>query len=165
MSARSTASLTIHLEVQGSLSADPPCEWRRRRRRGGSGGGGGRRRTGRSHRGRAGCRGQADRSSGTPRHRRAGRPRGFRPHGLPRRDRVERVRSLDIILNNMGGTMPRRRLDTSPRFLEEALRFTSRQPALIQAGRPRMLEGDHSSGAWSASRRHGARGRSRLGGV
>ena len=30
---------------------------------------------------------------------------------------------LDIVVNNMGGTMPRPLLDTSPRFLEEAFRF------------------------------------------
>ena len=30
---------------------------------------------------------------------------------------------LDIVVNNMGGTMPRTVLDTSPRFLEEAFRF------------------------------------------
>ena len=55
---------------------------------------------------------------------------------------------LDIIVNNMGGTMPRPLLDTSPRFLEEAFRFNvSAGHALIRAGVPRMLEGDHPGGA------------------
>ena len=55
---------------------------------------------------------------------------------------------LDIIVNNMGGTMPRPLLDTSPRFLEEAFRFNvSAGHALIRAAVPRMLEGDHPGGA------------------
>ena len=47
---------------------------------------------------------------------------------------AERARSelgrLDIVVNNMGGTMPRPLLDTSPRFLEEAFRFN------VSAGTP-----------------------------
>ncbi len=55
---------------------------------------------------------------------------------------------LDIVVNNMGGTMPRPLLDTSPRFLEEAFRFNvSAGHALIRAAVPLMLEGDHPGGA------------------
>jgi 7-alpha-hydroxysteroid dehydrogenase len=55
---------------------------------------------------------------------------------------------LDIVVNNMGGTMPRPFLDTSPRFLEEAFRFNvSAGHALLRAAVPRMLEGDHPGGA------------------
>ena len=61
---------------------------------------------------------------------------------------------LDIIVNNMRGTMPRPLLDTSPRFLKEAFRFNvSAGHALIRAGMPRMLESDHPGGPSSASRR------------
>ncbi|HEY1827716.1 MAG TPA: SDR family NAD(P)-dependent oxidoreductase, partial [Acidimicrobiales bacterium] len=35
----------------------------------------------------------------------------------------EQLGRLDIVVNNMGGTMPRPLLDTSPRFLEEAFHF------------------------------------------
>src|SRR6516165_1973510 len=55
---------------------------------------------------------------------------------------------IDIVVNNMGGTMPRPFLDTSPRFLEEAFRFNvSAGHALLRAAVPRMLEGDHPGGA------------------
>ncbi len=55
---------------------------------------------------------------------------------------------LDIVVNNMGGAMPRPFLDTSPRFLEEAFRFNvSAGHALVRAAVPRMLEGDHPGGA------------------
>lgn len=55
---------------------------------------------------------------------------------------------LDIVVNNMGGTMPRPLLGTSPRFLEEAFRFNvSAGHALVRAAVPRMLEGDHPGGA------------------
>ena len=55
---------------------------------------------------------------------------------------------LDIVVNNMGGTMPRPLLDTSPRFLEEAFRFNvSAGHALVRAAVPRMLEGDDPGGA------------------
>ena len=55
---------------------------------------------------------------------------------------------LDIVVNNMGGTMPRPLLDTSPRFLEEAFRFNvSSGHALLRAAVPRMLEGEHPGGA------------------
>jgi 7-alpha-hydroxysteroid dehydrogenase len=55
---------------------------------------------------------------------------------------------LDIVVNNMGGTMPRPLLDTSPRFLEEAFRFNvAAGHALVRAAVPRMLEGDHAGGS------------------
>jgi len=61
---------------------------------------------------------------------------------------VEEFGRLDILVNNMGGTMPRPILDTSPRFLEEAFRFNvSAGHALVRAAVPRMLEGDHPGGA------------------
>jgi len=50
---------------------------------------------------------------------------------------------LDIVVNNVGGTMPRPFLDTSPRFLEEAFRFNvSTAHALTRAAVPIMLEND-----------------------
>jgi len=61
---------------------------------------------------------------------------------------VNELGRLDIVVNNMGGTMPRPLLDTSPRFLEEAFRFNvSAGHALVRAAVPRMLEGDHPGGA------------------
>ena len=55
---------------------------------------------------------------------------------------------LDVVVNNMGGTMPRPLLDTSPRFLEEAFRFNvSAGHALVRAAVPHMLEGEHPGGA------------------
>ncbi|UJW28302.1 SDR family oxidoreductase [Saccharothrix sp. AJ9571] len=47
---------------------------------------------------------------------------------------------LDIVVNNVGGTMPRPLLDTSPRYLEEAFRFNvSTAHALTRAAAPAML--------------------------
>jgi 7-alpha-hydroxysteroid dehydrogenase len=61
---------------------------------------------------------------------------------------VSELGRLDIVVNNMGGTMPRPLLDTSPRFLEEAFRFNvSSGHALIRAAVPRMLEGEHPGGS------------------
>ena len=55
---------------------------------------------------------------------------------------------LDIVVNNMGGAMPRAILDTSPGFLERAFRFNvSAGHALVRAAVPRMLEGDQPGGA------------------
>jgi 7-alpha-hydroxysteroid dehydrogenase len=55
---------------------------------------------------------------------------------------------LDIVVNNMGGSMPRPFLDTSPGFLERAFRFNvTAGHALLRAAVPRMLEGDHPGGA------------------
>jgi 7-alpha-hydroxysteroid dehydrogenase len=48
---------------------------------------------------------------------------------------------LDIVVNNVGGTMPRAFLDTSPRFLEQAFHFNvSTAHALTRAAVPLMLE-------------------------
>ena len=53
---------------------------------------------------------------------------------------------LDIVVNNVGGTMPRSYLDTSPRFLEAAFHFNvSTAHALTRAAVPHMLE--HDGGA------------------
>ncbi|HZU78818.1 MAG TPA: SDR family oxidoreductase [Acidimicrobiales bacterium] len=50
---------------------------------------------------------------------------------------------LDFVVNNVGGTMPRPFLDTSPRFLEEAFHFNvSTAHALTRAAVPHMLQGD-----------------------
>ena len=53
---------------------------------------------------------------------------------------------LDIVVNNVGGTMPRAFLDTSPRFLEAAFHFNvATAHALTRAAVPHMLE--HDGGA------------------
>ena len=50
---------------------------------------------------------------------------------------------IDILVNNVGGTMPRPLLDTSPRFLEEAFHFNvATAHALTRASVPTMLETD-----------------------
>jgi 7-alpha-hydroxysteroid dehydrogenase len=50
---------------------------------------------------------------------------------------------LDIVVNNVGGTMPRGFLETSPRFLEQAFHFNvSTAHALTRAAVPLMLAGD-----------------------
>ncbi|HUC35796.1 MAG TPA: SDR family oxidoreductase [Acidimicrobiales bacterium] len=53
---------------------------------------------------------------------------------------------LDVVVNNVGGTMPRPLLDTSPGFLERAFHFNvSTAHALTRAAVPIMLEGDGGS--------------------
>jgi len=53
---------------------------------------------------------------------------------------------LDIAVNNVGGTMPRAFLDTSPRFLEEAFHFNvATAHALTRAAVPHMLKGGSGS--------------------
>jgi 7-alpha-hydroxysteroid dehydrogenase len=48
---------------------------------------------------------------------------------------------IDILVNNVGGSMPRPLLDTSPRFLEEAFHFNvATAHALVRAAVPIMLE-------------------------
>ena len=48
---------------------------------------------------------------------------------------------LDVVVNNVGGTMPREFLKTSPRFLEEAFHFNvSTAHALTRAAVPHMLK-------------------------
>jgi 7-alpha-hydroxysteroid dehydrogenase len=55
---------------------------------------------------------------------------------------------LDIIVNNLGGSMPRPLLDTSTRFLEEAFHFNvGAGHALVRAAVPLMLEGEAPGGA------------------
>jgi 7-alpha-hydroxysteroid dehydrogenase len=70
---------------------------------------------------------------------------------------------VDIVVNNLGGTMPRPFLDTSPRFLEEAFHFNvGAGHALVRAAVPLMLEGDAPGGSIvnvsSVMGRVGARG-------
>jgi 7-alpha-hydroxysteroid dehydrogenase len=50
---------------------------------------------------------------------------------------------LDIVVNNVGGTMPRGFLETSPRFLEQAFHFNvATAHALTRAAAPLMLAGE-----------------------
>jgi len=59
---------------------------------------------------------------------------------LPERA-VEELGRLDVVVNNVGGTMPRTLLDTSPRFLEAAFHFNvTTAHALVRAAVPGMLE-------------------------
>lgn len=54
---------------------------------------------------------------------------------------IERFGRLDVVVNNVGGTMPRPLLATSPRFLEEAFRFNvATAHSLVRAAVPHMLE-------------------------
>lgn len=53
---------------------------------------------------------------------------------------------LDVVVNNVGGTMPREFLKTSPRYLEEAFHFNvSTAHALTRAAVPIMLAGGGGS--------------------
>jgi 7-alpha-hydroxysteroid dehydrogenase len=53
---------------------------------------------------------------------------------------ADQLGRLDIVVNNVGGTMPRPFLDTSPRFLEEAFHFNvSTAHALTRAAVPHLL--------------------------
>ncbi|HAM03205.1 MAG TPA: short chain dehydrogenase [Acidimicrobiaceae bacterium] len=53
---------------------------------------------------------------------------------------------LDVVVNNVGGTMPRPFMDTSPRFLEAAFHFNvSTAHALTRAAVPHMLAGEGGS--------------------
>jgi 7-alpha-hydroxysteroid dehydrogenase len=53
---------------------------------------------------------------------------------------------LDVVVNNVGGTMPRPFLDTSPRFLEAAFHFNvATAHALTRAAVPVMFEGGGGS--------------------
>lgn len=54
---------------------------------------------------------------------------------------VEGLGRLDVVVNNVGGTMPRPFLDTSPRYLEQAFRFNvATAHALTRAAVPLMLQ-------------------------
>jgi 7-alpha-hydroxysteroid dehydrogenase len=58
----------------------------------------------------------------------------------------EELGRIDVVVNNVGGTMPRPFLDTSPRFLEEAFHFNvATAHALNRAAVPIMLETDGGS--------------------
>jgi 7-alpha-hydroxysteroid dehydrogenase len=53
---------------------------------------------------------------------------------------VEELGRLDVVVNNVGGTMPREFQKTSPRFLEEAFHFNvSTAHALTRAALPHLL--------------------------
>jgi 7-alpha-hydroxysteroid dehydrogenase len=59
---------------------------------------------------------------------------------------VEELGRLDIVVNNVGGTIPNALLDTDPPYLEEAFHFNvSTAHALVRAAVPRMLENDGGS--------------------
>jgi 7-alpha-hydroxysteroid dehydrogenase len=59
---------------------------------------------------------------------------------------TENFGRLDIVVNNVGGTMPRAFLDTSPRFLEAAFHWNvSTAHALTRAAVPLMLAGEGGS--------------------
>jgi 7-alpha-hydroxysteroid dehydrogenase len=63
---------------------------------------------------------------------------------------VDRARDafgrLDLVVNNVGGAMPRPFMDTSPRRLEQAFHFNvSTAHALLRPAVPLMLEGDGGS--------------------
>jgi 7-alpha-hydroxysteroid dehydrogenase len=54
---------------------------------------------------------------------------------------VEEFGRLDIVVNNVGGTMPREFIKTSPRFLEQAFHFNvSTAHALTRAALPHLLK-------------------------
>ena len=55
---------------------------------------------------------------------------------------------LDVVVNNVGGTIPNAFLDTDTDYLEEAFRFNvSTAHALTRAAVPLMLTGDHPGGS------------------
>ncbi|HEX6236127.1 MAG TPA: SDR family oxidoreductase [Acidimicrobiales bacterium] len=50
---------------------------------------------------------------------------------------------LDVVVNNLGGTIPRPFLDTSPRYLEQAFRFNvATAHALTRAAAPLLADGE-----------------------
>ncbi|MQA07007.1 MAG: SDR family oxidoreductase [Pseudonocardiaceae bacterium] len=56
---------------------------------------------------------------------------------------VERFGRIDVVVNNVGGAMPRPLLDTSPEYLAESFHFNvSTAHALTHAAVPAMLERD-----------------------
>lgn len=59
---------------------------------------------------------------------------------------LERFGRLDIVVNNVGGAMPRGFLDSTPGYLEDAFHFNvSTAHALTRAAVPMMLEGGGGS--------------------
>jgi 7-alpha-hydroxysteroid dehydrogenase len=64
------------------------------------------------------------------------------------RTAVDALGRIDIVVNNLGGAMPRPLLDTSPRALEAAFHFNvAAGHALVRAAVPLMLEGEAPGGA------------------
>jgi len=58
----------------------------------------------------------------------------------------ERFGRLDVVVNNLGGTMPLPLLDTTPEYLEEAFHFNvATAHALVRAAVPLLLEGGGGS--------------------
>ncbi len=58
----------------------------------------------------------------------------------------EEFERLDIVVNNVGGTIPREFAKTSPRFLEEAFHFNvTTAHALTRAALPLLLAGGHGA--------------------
>ena len=113
------------------IGAAARWRWRRRGRRGPLG----------PHRGAAGrgggrCRGGRPPGGGGP-----GRPERPRGGGRPGRRAREEFGRLDIVVNNVGGTMPRPFLDTSPGRMEQAFHFNvATAHALLRPAVPLMLE-------------------------
>jgi 7-alpha-hydroxysteroid dehydrogenase len=59
---------------------------------------------------------------------------------------VEELGRLDIVVNNVGGTIPNALLDTTPEYLEEAFHFNvSTAHALTRAAVPHLLSSDGAS--------------------
>ena len=59
---------------------------------------------------------------------------------------VDQLGRLDIVVNNVGGSFPKPRLETSARMFEKAFHFNvTTALTLSQAAIPRMLEGDGGS--------------------
>jgi 7-alpha-hydroxysteroid dehydrogenase len=72
---------------------------------------------------------------------------------------VDELGRLDIVVNNVGGTIPNALLDTTPEYLEEAFHFNvSTAHALVRAAVPHLLRGVSTSsttGDGSTTRRAG----------
>jgi 7-alpha-hydroxysteroid dehydrogenase len=59
---------------------------------------------------------------------------------------VEELGRIDVVVNNVGGAMPRPLMDTSPRFMEEAFHFNvSTAHALVRASVPELLKSGKGS--------------------
>jgi 7-alpha-hydroxysteroid dehydrogenase len=77
---------------------------------------------------------------------------------------VEELGRLDVVVNNLGGAMPRPFLDTSPGYLERTFHFNvSTAHALVRAAVPRMLEGEGGTVVNISSTMGRAAGRGYLG--
>lgn len=60
---------------------------------------------------------------------------------------VEDLGRLDVCVSNAGGTPPRAAMDTSPRFLETALRFNAVQPFVLAKAAARAMVATAGEGA------------------